>query len=180
MSMLFFLLGKTKPRLGEQVSPFFFGGSGTFLQKSQSTMTNLVRYFVSGIACFFGRFLGSEGTAILPTSPVVVLAIFVILFILIIIYRIRRSKGKKSPFLFVLILFLISIFCALLRNFICSEIFSFVGVLSTFFLKVDSGTCNMTAPPGNSGDGDGSGGPIYLETVLPRPAETRLALPKRA
>lgn len=71
-------------------------------------------------------------------------------FFLIVVYRIRLSKGKKSFFLFMLILLLIFFFCVLFRFFIFERILAFLGVttaLSTFIWKVSSGSNES----GNSG-----------------------------
>ena len=56
------------------------------------------------VAISFGRFLGSEGTAII-TTPHFILPVFVFLVILIIVYQILLSKRKNSVLLFFFISF---------------------------------------------------------------------------
>ena len=66
--------------------------------KKAPMLTRLLIVFLpligSFVAGFFGRFLGSEGSAIM------ILTLFVLLVILIIIYRILLSKRKKSFLLY--------------------------------------------------------------------------------
>lgn len=77
----------------------------------------------------------------LPSFHPRICTFFVQVFFLIVVYRIRLSKGKKE--LFYLILLLILFFCVLFRFFIFERIFAFLGVttaLSTFIWKVSSGS----------------------------------------
>jgi len=81
-------------------------------------MVNFVRLILipqlgSSVAGFFGRFLGSEGTAIM-TTPEFLLPLFVLVLILTIIYRILLSKKKKEfssiiPNLYFSFLFMLSL-----------------------------------------------------------------------
>ena len=57
----------------------------------------------SGVAGFFGRFLGSEGTAIM-TTPKFLFLLFIVLITLILSYRIILSKKRKESWILLLLI----------------------------------------------------------------------------
>jgi len=109
----------------------------------------------SSVAGFFGRFLGSEGTAIM-TTPEFLLPLFVLVVIFTIIYRILLSKKKKSFLLLFLIYIVVFFLCCLFRFFILEKIVAFLGVttaLSTLILNVScSGSNSNVHSGGESGE----------------------------
>ena len=123
-----------------------------FLMRLLSLLGSAFGVFIENA---FGRFLGSEGTAIM-TTPEFLLPLFVLVVILIIIYRILLSKKKKSFLLLFLIYIVVLFLCCLFRFFILEKIVAFLGVttaLSTLIWNVScSGSNSNVHSGGESGE----------------------------
>ena len=109
---------------------------------------------LSGI--FFGRFLGSEGSAII-TTPEFFFLVFVFLVSLILVFRIQMQLSKKHKNLFVFGIFLgVGFFSSLFRVFLFEKISAFFGFgVSTLILNVSSSSGSnescVSNPPANEG-----------------------------
>lgn len=125
------------------------------------TTNRLISFLVTFTAIFFGRFLGSEGTAIM-TTPASFFLFFIILALvinLIIVYKAilclsNLSTKKKKMFLFfIVILIYVLVVCLshLMRFLILERILAFVGVTATFSLvfwvSSDSSGGENSLPP---------------------------------
>ena len=112
-------------------------------------MNRFVLLLVSFVAVFFGRFLGSEGTAIM-TPLEILLFLFVLLVSLLVTFRILLSrKRKKSLLLLFLISFVFCLFFFLLRFFLFDLILASLGMSTGWMiLQVSSGS---NASSGNLG-----------------------------
>jgi uncharacterized membrane protein YhaH (DUF805 family) len=101
----------------------------------------------SGVAGFFGRFLGSEVMAFVVT-PEFIFLLFIVLITLIFGYRILLSKKrKKSWILLLLIFFLFFLFSFLLRSCISEMICSLLGSSLICWFSSDSSGGENSLPP---------------------------------
>jgi hypothetical protein len=89
----------------------------------------------SSVAGFLGRFIGTGSCPIIYTF----IALLLLLVALIVTYRILVSKGKKSYFLFFVILIRISVFCTFAR-YLCFSLLA--GMASACIWQVSSSSGN--------------------------------------
>lgn len=132
-----------------------------------STIRNLLTFITFIAANFFGRFIGSEGTAIMTTpSSVVLYGILnfsLLLLFRIYYYHLNNRLGYRVVFLIYLsLLSLTYLFCSSIRIFLS-------GLILTALLSAAGGELSMMmAPPGGEGySGAGSSQRPVLDLNLP-------------
>jgi len=105
----------------------------------------LIGSFVAG---FFGRFLGSEGSAIM-TTPLFLLLLFVFLLCLILIFRMKLSRRRKSLILYCVILLGLGFFSYFLRLHVEHQIFALVGATTPFLFNLSDGSAHSDGEAGS-------------------------------
>lgn len=142
-----------------------------------ATFLNIISAFL------FGRFLGSEGRAIMPTGLNLVLFFSLILLVILLFHRYSFHVNKKYGFrlIYFFILFLINLFSFSLRLYLkfqvglyLSEVFSFVVILGvgTVMTAETEYSTVMMASSGDSGSSNSSswtGKSSFEERVLLEP-----------